>query len=69
MTIEQVEGIIGLADEADERDLGELNPAKAGQTLSTLTWRGDDDGDFIMIGFVNERLKDLSQIKVGAAKK
>lgn len=69
MTVEQVEGIIGLADETDDKDLGELNPDKAGQTLSTLTWRGDEDGDFIMIGFVNERLKDLSQIKVGAAKR
>lgn len=69
MNIEQVEGIIGLADETDDKDLGELNPDKAGQTLSTLTWRGDEDGDFIMIGFVNDRLKDLSQIKVGAAKR
>jgi len=69
MTIEQVEGIIGIADETDEKDLGELNPAKAGQTLSTLTWRGDEDGDAIIIGFVNERLKDTSYIKVTAAKK
>lgn len=64
MTIAQVEKIIGSADETDEKDLGELNPAKTGQTLSTLTWRGDNEGDAIIIGFVNERLKDTSFIKV-----
>jgi hypothetical protein len=72
MTIEQVEGILGMADESDDDNDPSGVLAKRGETLTILTWRGDDpsdDGDFIMIGFVNERIKDRSSITVNAARR
>lgn len=69
MSIEQVEAILGIADETiDDNDPTGVR-AERGITLSILMWVGDEDGDFILIGFENERLKDLSRIKVDAAKK
>jgi hypothetical protein len=72
MTIEQVEGIIGIADETDDDNDPSGVLAERGETLTILTWRGDDpsdDGDFIKIGFVNERIKNLKLIEVNAARK
>ena len=71
MNIEQVEGIIGIADETDDDNDPTGVLAERGETLTILTWRGDDpgdNGDFIKIGFINERLKNLSHIEVNAAK-
>ena len=59
MTKKQVEAILGTPDEEDEKDLGELNPAKAGQTLEIWTWRDiEDSKNFIILSFVNGRLQD-----------
>jgi hypothetical protein len=71
MNIEQVEGILGLADETDTDNDPTGILAERGETLTILTWRGDDpgeNGDFIKIGFINDRLKDLSFMSVNAAK-
>jgi len=72
MSIEQVEKIIGSADETDDDNDPSGVLAQRGQTLTIATWRGDDpsdDGDFIKIGFINGRLKDRSYINVNAARK
>lgn len=69
MTIEQVEDILGIADETDDDNDPSGVLAERGETLTILTWRGDEDGDAIIIGFGNERLKDTSYIKVTSAKK
>lgn len=72
MTIEQVEGIIGIADETNDDNDPTGVLAERGETLTILTWRGDDpgdNGDFIKIGFINERLKNLKLIEVNAARK
>jgi hypothetical protein len=59
MTKKQVETLIGTPDDENEQDLGELNPAKAGQTLETCTWRDElDSKKVIVIGFVNGSLID-----------
>ena len=60
MTREQVENILGPADEEKENDLGEFNPEKAGQILTILTWQGDEDSNSpsIILSFVNEKLQD-----------
>jgi hypothetical protein len=72
MTIEQVEGILGIADENTEDNDPTGILEKRGITLSILTWRGDDpgeNGDFIIIAFENQRLKETSQIKVNASRR
>lgn len=59
MSKEQVEAILGMADESDERDMGELNPQKAGQILDICTWHGDTESQrSIILSFVNGRLQD-----------
>lgn len=57
MSREQVEGILGTADEETVNDLGKFNPQKAGQILKILTWNGDGaDDPVIILGFINNRL-------------
>lgn len=59
MRREQVEAILGIADEEDEKDLGQFNPQKSGQILTLLTWRGDGGSkSSIVLSFVNDRLQD-----------
>ena len=59
MSKEQVEAILGMADESDEKDMGELNPQKAGQMLDICTWHGDTESQSsIILSFVNGRLQD-----------
>ena len=60
MTRDQVEELLGLADEEKEDDLGEFNPEKSGQILTILTWNANEGSDFpsIKLGFINDRLKD-----------
>ena len=59
MSKEQVEAILGMADESDEKDMGELNPQKAGQILDICAWHGDRESQSsIILSFVNGRLQD-----------
>jgi SmpA / OmlA family len=59
MSKDQVEALLGTPDDAEEKDLGELNPEKAGQTLEIWKWTDSvDEKKFIMLSFVNEKLKD-----------
>lgn len=59
MSKEQVEAILGMADESDEKDMGELNPQKAGQILDICAWHGDTESQSsIILSFVNGRLQD-----------
>jgi hypothetical protein len=59
MSKEQVEAILGLADESDEKDMGDLNPQKAGQMLDICTWHGETESQSsIVLSFVNGRLQD-----------
>jgi hypothetical protein len=59
MTTDQVEAILGTPDDTEEKDLGELNPQKAGQTLEIWTWKGDtEDQPSILLSFVNGKLQD-----------
>lgn len=59
MSKEQVEAILGMADESDEKDMGELNPQKAGEILDICTWHGDTGSQSsIILSFVNGRLQD-----------
>ena len=59
MSKEQVEAILGMADESDEKDMGELNPQKAGQILDICTWHGDTESQSsIILSFVNGQLQD-----------
>ena len=51
MSQQQVQDLLGSADDRNHTDLGRINPQKAGQSLTILTWR---DGDkFIKLGFTN----------------
>ncbi len=62
----QVEAILGFPDDEDEKDLGDFNPAKAGQILETWTWRDDLNANkFIMVGFVNGALTDAETNALG----
>ena len=47
MTSEQVEAILGIADENSEDNDPTGILAKRGITLSILTWRGDDPGETV----------------------
>ena len=70
MNIEQVEAILGIADEATDDNDPSGVLAERGETLTILMWRGDDpsdDGDFIGIGFINGRIR-MDFIEVNAAK-
>lgn len=59
MSKEQVEAVLGMADELDEKDMGELNPQKAGQILDICTWHGDTEShSSIILSFVNGQLQD-----------
>ncbi len=59
MSKEQVEAILGMADESDEKDMGKLNPQKTGQMLDICTWHGDTESQgSIILSFVNGRLQD-----------
>ena len=59
MSKEQVEAIIGMADESDDKDMGDLNPQKAGQMLDICTWHGETESQSsIVLSFVNGRLQD-----------
>ena len=59
MPKKQVELILGMADESDEKDMGELNPQKAGEILDICTWHGDTESQSpIILSFVNGRLQD-----------
>ena len=59
MTTSQVEAILGSPDDAEEKDLGDFNPQKTGQTLEILTWKGEAETQSpIMLSFVNGRLQD-----------
>ena len=59
MSKEQVEAILGMADESDEKDIGKLNPQKTGQMLDICTWHGDTESQgSIILSFVNGRLQD-----------
>jgi hypothetical protein len=59
MSKEQVEALLGMADESDEKDMGELNPQKAGQILDICAWHGDTESQSsIILSFVNGRLED-----------
>lgn len=59
MSKNQVEALIGMANESDEKDMGQLNPQKAGQTLDICTWHGDTESQSsIILSFVNGRLQD-----------
>ena len=59
MTTKQVEAILGTPDDTDEKDLGELNPQKAGQTLEIWTWKGETESQSsILLSFVNGKLQD-----------
>lgn len=59
MSKEQVEAILGMADESEEKHMGELNPQKAGQMLDVCTWHGDTESQgSIILSFVNGRLQD-----------
>jgi len=59
MTTGQVEAILGTPDESEEKDLGELNPQKAGQTLEIWKWTDPKDNKkFIMLSFVNGKLQE-----------
>jgi len=51
MSQQQVEDILGPAGETKHTDIGRINPQKAGQTLTILTWREGDK--FIKLGFTN----------------
>ena len=67
MTTYQVQQLLGVADDVND-DTDENDPSGAladrGETLTLLTWRGETNRDLIMIGFINDRLKDTSYIKV-----
>ncbi len=59
MKTDQVEAILGTPDDTEEKDLGDFNPQKAGQTLEIWTWRGDtEDQPSILLSFVNGKLQD-----------
>jgi len=59
MSKEQVEAILGMADESDEKDMGDLNPQKAGQILDISTWHEDTGSQSsIILSFINGRLQD-----------
>jgi len=59
MTTKQVEAILGTPDDSDEKDLGELNPQKAGQTLEIQMWKGESESQSsIVLSFVNGKLQD-----------
>ena len=67
MTTYQIQQLLGVADDVND-DTDENDPSGAladrGETLTLLTWRGETNRDLIMIGFINDRLKDTSYIKV-----
>lgn len=59
MSTNQVKSILGVPDKTEAKDLGKLNPQKAGQTLEIWTWRDKSDSkSFIMLSFVNGSLED-----------
>ena len=59
MSKQRVEAILGVADESDEQDMGDLNPQKAGQSLDISKWHGDTEAQSsIVLSFVNGQLQD-----------
>ncbi len=60
MSRHEVEAILrSRRNKTETTDMGRLNPAMAGQTLDTLTWRDKTNSkNFIILAFVDGRLKE-----------